>query len=145
MLKATLKTINFVFTTSFSCFQEVKILFIISLRILIALLIVLSLLYPLRRKVKKLNRINKLKFHCIFGLLLLLVSLVHINFKMFTPYFSAGYLSLVALLLIALSGFLKRRFMKIKSLYYIHIVFVSIFILSFFIHIAQQIIYILIM
>lgn len=110
-----------------------------------AFFILLTLLYPFRRKLKAPRKINKLKFHCISGSLLLLVTIIHINFKILSPSFSLGFLTLAALILVVVTGFLKRRFMKVKLLYYIHISFVGIFILAFLIHAAQQIINLLIM
>lgn len=110
-----------------------------------AFFILLTLLYPFRRKIKAPIQINKLKFHCISGCLLLFVTIIHINFKILSPSFSFGFLTLAALIMIAVTGFLKRRFMKAKFLYYFHILFVGIFILAFLIHAAQQIINLLIM
>jgi hypothetical protein len=113
--------------------------------ILSALLIVFSLLFPFRRRLKKLSVIGKLKFHCVSGTLLLIVTLIHINFKLLSPYLSAGFLALFALILVVATGFLKRRFMKVKFLNYLHISFVGFFILTFLIHVFQQIINLIIM
>jgi hypothetical protein len=120
-------------------------LFDILTGILSAFFIAFSLLYPLRRKFKSLGSTGKLKFHCISGCLSLLAALIHINFKIINPYFSAGFLVLLTLIVVAVTGFLKRRFMKVNSFYYVHVLFVGILVLTFLIHFAQQIINLLIM
>lgn len=120
-------------------------LFDILTGILSAAFLVLSLLYPLRKKFKQLGKISKLRFHCVTGFSLLLVSLIHVNVKLLDPYFSLGFAAFIALILVAVTGILKRRNMKSKPLYYSHISFVIIFILVFLLHVAQQIMNLLIM
>lgn len=113
--------------------------------ILSVIFVVLSMLYPFRRKLTALGKISKLKFHCIVGSLLLIVSLVHINFNVLHPYLSAGFFAFFALIGVAVTGFLKRRYMKNKPLLYLHRAFVGIFILGILVHAVQQIINLLIM
>jgi hypothetical protein len=113
--------------------------------VLNALLILFCLLYPLRRKIKPLGKISSLKFHCIFGSLLLLTAIIHINGKLLSLSFSFGFLAFFILILIAVTGFLKRRFMKNAVLSYLHISCVGLFVLAFLIHAAQQIINLLVM
>jgi len=120
-------------------------LFDILTGILSILFIVFSLLYPLRQKFKSFGKMSKLKFHCMSGYLSLLAVLIHINFKIINPYFSAGFLALILLILVAVTGFLRHRFMRAKSFYYIHVSVVGILVLTFFVHFAQKIINILIM
>lgn len=105
--------------------------------ILSALFIVLSLIYPSRRKIS--SKISKLRFHCISGSLLVLITLIHINLKIMNFSYSYGFITFYALILVVLTGFLKRRFMKSKLYYYVHISCVCVFLLSFVVHSVQQI------
>ena len=111
--------------------------------ILNALLLSLCLIYPFRRKVK--GNISRLQFHCIAGSLLVVTALVHIQLKFlqFSP--SAGFIAFFALILVAATGFLKRRFMKSEFYRYAHITCACIFVLSFLIHAVQQIINLVLM
>lgn len=113
--------------------------------ILSAVFLALSLLYPLRRRWKRLGKAGRLTFHCIAGCLLLLATLIHVNVKLAAPGFSFGFAAFAALLLTAVTGVLKRRNMKSKPLYYAHVLFVVLFIVAFLLHVAQQIINLLIM
>lgn len=111
--------------------------------ILSALFIVLSLIYLFRKKIR--GEISKLRFHCISGCLVVLVTLIHINLKILSPSLSSGFITFAALILVTVTGILKRRFMKSKFYYYVHISCVCIFILSFAVHAGQQIINLLMM
>lgn len=106
--------------------------------ILSACFIILSLLYPLRRKFKNRCKWNKRKFHCSSGYLVLVITLLHINLKLENPYLSAGFLSFVALLLVALTGFLKWRFGKNRFFYAIHVSSAVVFVIVLFLHAIQQ-------
>lgn len=108
-----------------------------------ALFITLSLIYLFRIKVR--GKISRLKFHCISGSLLVFAVLIHINFKILTPSFSSGWITFFALILAAVTGFLKRRFMKSKFCYYAHTACACVFLLSFAVHVIQQIINLLVM
>lgn len=108
-----------------------------------ALFIALSLFYLFRRKVK--GKINRLKFHCISGSILVIAALIHINFKILNPSFSLGWITFIALISVAVTGFLKRRFMKSKFCYYAHTSCACVFLLSFVVHAIQQIINLLVM
>lgn len=108
-----------------------------------ALFITLSLIYLFRIKVR--GKISRLKFHCISGSLLVFAVLIHINFKILTPSFSSGWITFFALILAAVTGFLKRRFMKSKFCCYAHISCACVFLLSFVVHAIQQIINLLVM
>ncbi|MFT9057755.1 MAG: hypothetical protein ABF449_14340 [Ethanoligenens sp.] len=107
--------------------------------------LMITLLYPFRRKVKLFPKIGKLKFHCIAGFLFFLSAIIHINTKLLSPFFSAGYVTFFALTLVVVTGILKRRFMKNKLLYYSHIAFVGVLILAILIHVIQQILNLLIL
>lgn len=111
--------------------------------VLCALFIALSLVYLFRRKVRV--KISRLRFHCISGSLLVFAVLIHINFKILTPSFSSGWITFFALILAAVTGFLKRRFMKSKFCCYAHISCACVFLLSFAVHVIQQIINLLVM
>lgn len=102
-----------------------------------AIFIALSLIYLFRRKIN--HKISKLRFHCISGSLLVFITLIHINSKILNPTLSSGFIVLFALISVAITGFLKRHFMKSKLYYYAHISCVCIFILSFIVHAVQQI------
>ncbi|ADU27768.1 hypothetical protein [Ethanoligenens harbinense] len=113
--------------------------------ILSAFFLVFSLLYPFRRTFKRLGNISRARFHCIAGALLVLTVLLHINVKLLAPCFSPGFAALVALILVAVTGVLKRRNRKSKFFHYSHIVFAVLFILAVLLHIVQQIMNLLIM
>jgi hypothetical protein len=113
--------------------------------ILSALFIVLCLIYPLRRKIKLLGKVSRLKFHCICGYLLLLTAFIHSNSKLFTPNFSFGFAVLLALILVVITGILKRYFSRIKLFHTIHVLAAVIFMFIFIIHVGQQVIYLFIM
>lgn len=110
-----------------------------------ALFLLLVLLYPFRKTLTPIKKMNKLKLHCISGILLLLVVFIHINVKLLSPYFSAGFLALVLMIFAVVTGILKRRFMKNKFLHYAHVASGVAFALSFLVHAIQQIINLLIM
>lgn len=101
--------------------------------------IALCLLYPLRRNFRLKSKIKKLKFHCIYGFLGLLITFVHVNYKLGHPYISVGFIAFLALFLVTITGFMKRRFMKNKHYYITHIVLVVILILTLIIHVTQKI------
>lgn len=111
--------------------------------ILNALFIAFSLIYPFRKKMK--GKIGRLRFHCISGGLLVLITLIHINLKILAPSLSFGFIALFLLVLVALTGLLKRHYMKSTFYYYAHISCACIFILSFVVHAVQQIINLLLM
>lgn len=111
--------------------------------VLSALFIALSLVYLFRRKAK--GKISGIRFHCVSGSLLVFVALIHINLKILNPSFSLGWITFFSLLSVAVTGFLKRRFLKPKFCYYAHISCACVFLLSFVVHAIQQIINMLVM
>lgn len=111
--------------------------------IVCALLVCLSLFYPFRKTIK--SKINTLRIHCIGGSLLTLTVLIHINLKILNLSLSTGLITFAALVLVAVTGVLKRRFMKSKFYYYAHFSCACIFLLALAVHAVQQVINLLLM
>jgi hypothetical protein len=107
--------------------------------------IALCLLYPFRLNFKILNKGNKIKFHCISGFVALLITFIHVNYKLGNPNLSQGFIAFIMLLLLTITGFMKRRYMKNRYFYIFHIVLVIIFIFTLIIHITQKILNLLFM
>jgi hypothetical protein len=124
---------------------EEKMLFDVLMGVASSCLIVLCMLYPLRRRLKGIRKINKLQFHCVFGCLTLAMVLIHSNSALLNPYISTGFLSLLALVAVVVTGFLKRRFMKSRQLHYIHVGSAAVFITVLIVHIVQQVLNLLLM
>jgi len=103
--------------------------------------VIICMLYLFRAKF----RFFKLNIHGISGYLLLLITLIHVNVHIINPSFSVGFLTFYAMILVTVTGILKRKFMKVKMLYNAHVFCVGIFIVTLIIHVAQQIINLLIM
>lgn len=110
-----------------------------------AVFIGFSLSYVLRRQWNKQSKANKRKLHCISGYAGFFIVLIHIHLKFLDFKWSAGFLSFIALLFIALTGFLKQRFRKKRQYYWIHVALAVVFVMALFIHIGQQIINLLLM
>lgn len=102
--------------------------------VLSIIFLILCLLFLVRRKIKFFN----MKVHCIFGYLFLMFTLIHINIQIVNPHISTGFLTLLFLLIVTITGILRRHYMKIKMLYTVHILFVVIFLLSLLVHIINQ-------
>lgn len=82
------------------------------------------------------------KFHCLTGILSLVFAAVHVCDKLIIINFTPGYLSLLFLILIVLSGFLEKRFKGSHSgvlWKYNHILLTYGFLVSFVFHIIDKI------
>lgn len=81
------------------------------------------------------------RWHCLIGIVSLMFALIHMSHKPMFAGFSPGYLSLVLLIVIGVSGYLHKRAGKtVKSSYWksAHSMLVFGFIISFIFHIIDK-------